>query len=71
MDMLEHQKTVLENVISNDELFAKELKKSLCWLETSEIRKLYNWLKEKYGSTHNELIDTVFKKDIALDFKFG
>lgn len=62
MDMLDHQKTVLEHVIGNDEMFMKELKKSLCWLSENEVRKLYSWLKENYGTSHADMINLAFEK---------
>ena len=65
MDMLDHQKAMLEQVIGSDELFEKELKKSLKWLTTKDVRKLYIWLKEKFGSSHNEIIQTVFLKEVV------
>ncbi len=71
MDMLDHQKAVIEHVIDNDELFVKELKKSLSWLEMNEVRKLYSWLREKYGSSHTDLINLVFEKELSVNFNFS
>ena len=71
MNMLDHQKTVLEHVIGNKELFIKELKKSVCWLEANEIRNLYFWLKEKFGSSHADIINSVFEKHVTVDFNLG
>ena len=69
MSMLDHQKAVIEHVIDNHELFVKELNKSVRWLTTSETRNLYNWLKEKYGSSHAGIINSVFNKKHSIDIQ--
>jgi len=58
--MLEHQKIVLQNIHHDKELFAKELKKSIAWLKSHEVFKLYAWVQEKYGETHKEVINEAF-----------
>jgi hypothetical protein len=58
--MLEHQKTVLKNVSHDKELFKKELKKSVVWLQSHEVYKLYAWVKEHYGMSHRSEIKEVF-----------
>jgi len=58
--MLEHQKLVLQNLSNNKELFRKELEKSIVWLKSYEVYKLYAWVKEKYGKSHKEIINEVF-----------
>ena len=58
--MLEHQKTVLRNVSHDRDLFRKELKKSIVWLKSYEVYKLYVWVKEKFGKTHGDIISDVF-----------
>ena len=59
--MLDHQKTVLAQVIENDEIFVKELRKSVCWLEQNELRNLYIWLQEKYRTSHAGIINSIIK----------
>ena len=58
--MLEHQKIVLQNVSHDKALFEKELKKSIIWLKSYELYKLYAWVKENYGRTHKDIINDVF-----------
>lgn len=58
--MLEHQKKVLENISYDKKLFKKELIKSVNWLASHEVFKLYHWVKEKYGHTHYHIIKEVF-----------
>lgn len=62
--MLEHQKMVLVNVDYNDDLFRKELQKSLAWLNSNDLANLRVWLKENYWNTHREII-----QDIVHPFK--
>jgi hypothetical protein len=57
--MLEHQKMVLVNVDYNDDLFRKELQKSLVWLNSNDLINLRVWLKEKYWNTHREIIQEI------------
>ena len=65
LNMLEHQKLILENLSGNEEMFGKELQKSLQWLSTDEQQKLYLWLKDKFWKTHKTIIKTVFNKEAA------
>lgn len=58
--MLEHQKVVLRNVSYNKELFRKELKKSIVWLKSHEVYKLYAWVKQNFLKTHKDVIQDVF-----------
>lgn len=58
--MLEHQKKVLQNVSYNPDLFYKELVKSINWLPSHEVFKLYSWVKLKFGATHYHVIKKAF-----------
>ncbi len=69
MSMLNHQKAIIEHVIDSDKLFVKELNKSVRWLNANETRKLYIWLKEKYGSSHADMINLVFNKKQSIDIQ--
>jgi hypothetical protein len=60
--MLEHQKIILKNVIDDRELFLKELKKSMTWLEEDDIKKLYIWLRANFWSSHRDTLQLIFKK---------
>jgi hypothetical protein len=57
--MLEHQKMVLTNVAYNDDLFRKELLKSLAWLNSNDLTSLRVWLRENYWNTHQEIIQDI------------
>jgi hypothetical protein len=59
--MLDHQKIILENVIDDRELFLKEFKKSITWLDEDDIRKLYLWLKKSFWSSHKETLQLIFR----------
>lgn len=65
VNMLEHQKLILENLSGSEEMFGKELQKSLQWLTPDEQQKLYLWLKDKYWKTHKNIIKSVFEKEAA------
>jgi len=57
--MLEHQKIVLQAVADNEQLFRKELKKSLTWLNNEEISQLEKWLIENFSQSHAKTIQQV------------
>lgn len=59
--MLDHQKSILEQLSNDKELFRKEIIKSFKWLKSYEIIQLHQWLKEKYGQTHREIIQEIFQ----------
>jgi hypothetical protein len=63
--MLDHQKIILENVIDNRELFMKELKKSITWLDEDDVKKLYLWLKTNFWSSHGDTLRLIFKKAVS------
>ncbi len=58
--MLEHQKTVLQNLRDNKTRFRKELIKSFIWLNPHEQTELRKWVRKKYWKTHKEIIQEVF-----------
>lgn len=57
--MLEHQKMVLKNVAYNNDLFRKELLKSLAWLNSNDLTQLRVWLRENYWNIHREIIQDI------------
>ena len=59
--MLEHQKSILEQVSKDKDLFRKEVIKSFRWLKSYEILQLHFWLKKKYGNIHGEIIRDIFQ----------
>jgi hypothetical protein len=54
MKMLDHQKTILQNVYHNKTLFIKELRKSTQWLSESEIAELQLWINKELGDEYSE-----------------
>jgi hypothetical protein len=63
--MLEHQKTVLQAVAGNEQLFRKELQKSLTWLNNEEITLLKKWVNENFQNEHSKTISQVFSSKRA------
>lgn len=63
--MLEHQKKVLKAVADNEELFRKELLKSMVWLNSEELMLLRKWLKQEYWDTHKNIILKVLMTEAA------
>lgn len=57
--MLEHQKTIIENVSQCSDLFKKEIQKSIKWLKVSELILLFEWLKENFWQTNQKEIEEV------------
>ncbi len=44
INMLEHQKKIIENVSHINEIHNKEIAKSRKWLTENDFKKLQNWL---------------------------
>jgi hypothetical protein len=61
-EMLKHQQMVLMNVSHSEELFTKELFKSIGWLGQAEIWMLKRWLEENYYESHGDIIRSVFER---------
>jgi hypothetical protein len=59
--MLEYTKTILQKVSFDQNLFKKELKKSIKWLRKEEILTLYTWCMITFGDTYREVIRDIFK----------
>lgn len=62
--MLEHQKMVLQNVAWNQDLFRKELLKSLSWLNEEEQEQLYIWLSKNFDY-YNDIIQEVIELSLV------
>ena len=56
--MLEYQKMILEKVSFDKNIFKKELKKSIKWLQGEELKKLIHWVWNKFGLTHADAINS-------------
>jgi hypothetical protein len=63
--MLDHQKIILSNLTGDNEMFLKELKKSIKWLKLDDSRALYEWLKANFWETHQHEIEEVFSIKLA------
>ncbi len=63
--MLDHQKSILEQLSYDKDLFRKEIVKSFRWLKSYEILKLHAWLTDKYGQSHSDVIKDVFQYIVA------
>lgn len=59
--MLEYTKTILQKVSFSPVLFAKELKKSLQWLQLDEIFHLRAWCMVTYGDLYPQIIQETFR----------
>ena len=59
--MLEYTKTILQKVSFNRTLFAKELRKSLQWLQKDEIYLLRVWCLVTFGDLYLDVIQDTFK----------
>lgn len=59
--MLDHQKSILEKVSNDKDLFRKEIIKSFRWLKSYEIIQLHFWLKKNFSHSHGEIIQDIFR----------
>ena len=64
--MLEFSKTILQKVSFDRFLFGKELKKLILWMneDQEEIKDLYKWCIDKYGSIYSDIITEGFYKSV-------
>ena len=60
-NMLELQKLVLESVVEDKQLFAKELQKSFQWLDYDDLYKLYFWSVGRFYGQCRTIIDCMFR----------
>ncbi|MBN2681531.1 MAG: hypothetical protein JXR58_03425 [Bacteroidales bacterium] len=64
--MLEFSKQILEKVSFNRNLFSKELKKLIIWMDDNEeILKLKEWCKQEFGSRYPDVIRNTFENSAA------
>lgn len=52
---------ILQKVSDDRDVFKKELKKSLVWLNSFETMELKKWVYDKFGDTHRQHIKEVFE----------
>ncbi len=58
--MLEYAKIILPKVSFSKELFSKELKKCIGWLEKDQIGDLYLWCNENFKDIYPDVIEKAF-----------
>lgn len=58
--MLEHQKKIIAAVADNPEMFEKEIRKAIEWLNVDEIEELEHWLKRYYWNDHRRTLFKIF-----------
>ncbi|MCD4734733.1 MAG: hypothetical protein K8R53_01695 [Bacteroidales bacterium] len=59
--MLKYTKTILQKVSFNKDLFRKELRKSLKWLNKEEMLILKIWCVSQFGNIYGDIIKEVFE----------
>ena len=64
-NMFELQQMVLLNVRDDLLLFEKEIRKSLLWLTSSELLKLYEWLVENFTENYIQIADKNLKPQFS------
>ena len=60
--MLKYTETILEKVSFSKELFKKELRKSLKFLEKEEVTILKTWCILNFGALYMDIILETFKR---------
>ncbi len=58
--MLEYAKVILPKVSFSRQLFHKELKKCIKWVEAPDLKKLKNWCYENFEDMYPEILDQAF-----------
>jgi len=64
--MLEYAKVILPKISFSKDLFRKELKKCVNWVEEpGELDELIKWCTAKFGKLYPEILDEVFSTNAA------
>ena len=63
--MLEHQKIIIKNVSHDKVLFEKEIKKSLKWLNKSDLLVFNQWVIANFYDKYPDIILKYFEKSAA------
>ena len=58
--MLEYAKIILPKVSFSKELFAKELRKCINWVEENQRKELYNWCYENFHEMYPVVLSRAF-----------
>jgi hypothetical protein len=64
--MLEYAKVILPKICFSKDLFRKELRKCVNWVENpGELDELTRWCTEKFGNIYPEILEEVFSTNAA------
>ena len=63
--MLEYAKTILPKVSFSKNLFSKELKKCIQWVEKDQVDELYNWCNKNFADTYSDILTEAFSNTAA------
>jgi hypothetical protein len=66
--MLELSKQILQKVSFDRELFKKELRKSISWINPNERSDLKEWCLATFGMVYKDLILDVFDRKMSASF---
>ncbi|MCC5931797.1 MAG: hypothetical protein JJU28_21300 [Cyclobacteriaceae bacterium] len=58
--MLKYAQQILSKVSFDEQLFEKELRKSIKWLPPEQNHQLRDWCYQEYGNSYNMIIDRCF-----------
>ncbi len=63
--MLEYAKVILPKVSFSKNLFSKELKKCIQWVEKEQIEELHKWCYKKFGDIYPDVLQEAFSNVAA------
>lgn len=64
--MLEYAKVILPKISSSKDLFRKELRKCVNWVEEpGELDELIKWCTARFGNLYPDILDEVFSTSAA------
>lgn len=63
--MLEYAKVILPKVSFSRDLFRKELKKCIAWLNNQQIQELHEWCNENFKEIYPKIIAEAFAEVAA------
>ncbi len=58
--MLEYAKVILPKVSFSKDLFMKELKKCINWVEEDQVRELYLWCNDHFKEIYPDVLAIAF-----------
>lgn len=58
--MLDYAKIILPKVSFSKNLFSKELKKCISWVEKDQLNDLYSWCYQKFGKMYPDVLSEAF-----------